>query len=325
MKNYISLLILGGLFFTGCEEDPVIQVDGFKTHPVVYALINVNDSVHYIRIERFYSGNAAADITGRNPDSLYFHDPKIEVLLATPKKQKVITPVPVLITDKEDGFFQSPEYTVYRFIEPLENYNSLIYNTITVKVEVPGIPACYGTTILQSSPVIWVPYKKQETFFIAADSPIRIQWSGGFWNEVDMSFDIMEQYADSLSKKVVKIQRSSDFFVTGHYFEVRISFELLVELINKQFKPNKNLIRRYFGNVRAEVHTGNEDFDTYMHFLWGINDYNDISFSNVVNGHGLVASRSTTVRDSMQLDYWSRMDLAAEPRLVALGFIELTL
>ncbi|MFA5816042.1 MAG: hypothetical protein WC865_10520 [Bacteroidales bacterium] len=322
MKTIIGLLILGGLFLSGCEEDPVIQVDGFQSHPVIYSMINVNDTEHYIRVERFYSGNAAAEVTGKNPDSLYYKDPKITVVLIGPTKYVTLTPVPVLITDKEEGFFQAPDYQVYKFNQILKNTRDLIYSTITIKVEVPGLPISIATTALQVSPVIWNPYKAQETFYIVPDSPIRIQWSGGDWNEVDMSFEIMEQYPDSLAKKVVRIQRSNDNFITGHYYEVAFSFELLVELINKQLKPNRNLVRRYFGYVHTQVHTGNRDFAQYMQWLNGINDFNDLSYTNVVNGHGLVASRSTTVRDSLLLDYWSRMGLADEPRLEALGFIE---
>ncbi len=323
MNKIISVFILGGLLLPGCEADPVIQSDNFRGRPVIYSLVNVNDTVHYIRVERFYSGNAAADVSGRNPDSLYFDNPAITVTMSGPAGDLNIKPEPVQIPDKSDGLFYSQEYTAYRFsLKLLNQYKQLLYSDYKITVEIPGLPVTTAVTDLQVPPVIWWPYIAQETHYITPDSPIRVQWSGGEWNEVDMAFEIMEQYPDTLKKQVVHVQRSNQEFITGHYYEVRISFELLVELIDKQLKPDRRLIRRYFGYAHTDIHTGNLDFELYMRWLRGYNDYSDLSYSNVVNGFGLVASRSTTSRDSMRLDYWSRMYLAAEPRLAKLGFIE---
>ncbi|HBB90688.1 MAG TPA: hypothetical protein DC042_02970 [Bacteroidales bacterium] len=322
MRPIIGLCILGGLFLSGCEEDPEIQTRYFQSLPVLFCMINVNETEHVIRVERMYSGNAAADVSGKNADSLYFKNPDIKVHLAGFEQGRAIIPEPVWITDKEPGFFHSPDYLVYKFSLPLVSDKRVLYRSMNVSVEVPGLPAAAATTILQTPPVIWSPNISQQTYYIVPDSPIRIQWSGSDWNEVDMYFEIIGQYPGGITTDTIHIQRVNDNFINEKYYEVRFTFELLVELIVKQFKPDKDLVRRYFGNVRTEVHTGNRDFSQYMHWYYGINDFSDVSFSNVINGRGILASRSTTIRDSMRLDYWSRQNLSLDPRMQALGFLE---
>lgn len=322
MRSIIGLCILGGLFLSGCEEDPEIQTDNFQSLPVLFCMINVNETEHVIRVERMYSGNAAADVSGKNPDSIYFKNPVITINLAGSGQGMALTPEPVWVTDKKPGFFHAPDYLVYKFSQPMVRDKRVLYRSMTVSVEVPGLPAATATTILQTPPVIWSPNISQQTYYIVPDSPIRIQWSGSDWNEVDMYFEIIGQYPGGITTDYIHIQRVNDNFINEKYYEVRFTFELLVELIAKQLKPDKDLVRRYFGNIRTEISTGNRDFSQYMQWYYGINDFSDVSFSNVINGRGILASRSTTIRDSMRLDYWSRQNLSLDPRMQALGFLE---
>lgn len=56
----------------------------------------------------------------------------------------------------------------------------------------------------------------------------------------------------------------------------------------------------------------------YMKYLNGYNDFNIQDFSNIENGLGLLASRSTFTLDSLHFDYQSRQALMKENRLKVL-------
>ncbi len=79
MKKILGILILGGLFFSACEENPIIQTDGFVTQPVIFSIIDSNDTVHYIRVGRLFSGVKPPYETSRNADSIYFDSVDVKV------------------------------------------------------------------------------------------------------------------------------------------------------------------------------------------------------------------------------------------------------
>jgi len=152
MKNIIGILILGGLFLSACEEDPVIQADGFTTQPIIYSIIDSNDTVHYIRIGRVFSGLKPSGEAARNKDSIYFDSIDVQVYVKEISTGKMIN----------------------------------------LPVQVPGLPMARCETPLVSPPTIWSPDRAQTDIYIYPDSPLRVQWSGDVWNEIDITFEIKE-------------------------------------------------------------------------------------------------------------------------------------
>ncbi len=327
MRNYIKYLLIGGICLTGCEEDPEIQEKGFQTKPIVYSVIESFDTVHYIKIGRFFSGISDPAITARIPDSIYFDTANVKVTLFPMHGAGVKVPVErIVIPDKVEGIFDSDPYEIYRFKKKLVlgdyPYHYLPFEEITVEVDIPGLPVAKGITSIVFPPKIWSPLQAQEYIYIFPDNPLRILWSGGEWNEIDVSFKVVEEYPDTTIVRDFAYQKSNDININGQYYEIKIPYELIVETLEKNLKVRSDLYRRYFGYFRIEVLTGNADFSNYKKYVYGINDFNYNPFNNVVNGIGMLSGRSVTIKDSLTLDYFSRMNLAAEPRLKKFRFIE---
>lgn len=327
MKTLISLLVLGGFLFAGCEEDPIIQVPGFRTQPVIYGVIDTDDTVHTIRVTRFFSGMQAPAITSKSADSIYFSDADVHVTLRTYRGTHVEVPVEfVRVPDKDSGTFNAENYGVYRFRNKMvtgqHTERILSFDMVYAEVRLPGLEAARCSTSVVRPPTIWWPLDVSMYIYIVPDNPMRVLWSGDAWNEIDVSFQIHEMYQDSIKTLTFHIQKTNDVHFNGKYYEIKVPYELLTDIINKNLKVRNDIIRRYFGEFRIDIHTGNKDFDNYMRFRDGINDFNYNPFSNVANGMGMIAGKSSTFKEKMHLDQATRLYFASDPNLKKFRFIE---
>ena len=133
--------------FNSCSNDFDL-VDTWKDIPIVYGLLNVNDSVQYIRVEKaFLDEETSALVIAQEPDSLYYGNISVE-LEERNSNDAVEFTFPMTLVDanlegyqKPEGIFaDSPNY-VYKTTEPLNpesRYNVVITNgdtdkTVTLK------------------------------------------------------------------------------------------------------------------------------------------------------------------------------------------------
>jgi hypothetical protein len=327
MKIFIRLFVIGGLSLSGCNEDPIIQTDGFGTKPVIFCVIESFDTLHDIRLGRYFSGITNPKLTAQIADSIYFASASVSITLFDRRGKKFHFPVEKVVeTDKEPGLFNSDDYGVYRFREPLvlgeyPNY-FLPYEKFLLEVTVPGLPVAKCSTALIWPPKIWWPIQAAQFIYIYPDNPMRVLWSGDAWNEIDVAFNIMEQFEDSTVVKTFTIQKTNDIHWNGKYYEIKVPYEYIVQILEQNLKVRHDIIRRYFGSFRIDILTGNQDFDTFMRFRDGINDFNYNPFFNVENGIGMLAAKCGTTKMALYLDQASRLKFAGEPSLKKFNFIE---
>ena len=327
MKKLIGYILFGALILTGCEENPNIQLDGFSTKPVIYSVIETFDSIHYIKLGRFFSGNSNPAQTARIVDSIYFNSANIKVTVVNFAGKMEEVPVErVIETGKEPGIFNSDAYAIYRFkktlVKEVKPYYFLPYEYVYIEVDIPGLPKAVCSTSVVFPPKFWSPIEAQQFLFMDPENPVRILWAGGEWNEIDVTFKIMEEYPDSTVTQVFTLQKSNDVLINGKYYEIKIPYELVLEILEKNLKVRSNLVRRYFGPFRIEVLTGNADYYNYQKYIGGINDYNYNPFGNVQNGIGMFSARSKMVKKALYLDLATRQNFAKEPRLQKFSFVE---
>lgn len=322
MKYYFGLLVLGGLFFASCEDQVVIQDEPFETKPVIYCVINPADTIHYIRVERIFSGYEPPAITAQNHDSLYFNDVKIRVGLSG-SQGCTLDAECVEVSDKKSGYFEYERHYLYRFKKVMQMRGGFnVVNNIHISVDIPGLPKASGESAIINNPRVYSPNPSQQMIYIFPDNPLRVQWDGGDWNELDITFEIEEMYADTLVAKTIAFQKINDVHINGKYYEVRIPHDLVVQELDKKLKVNNRVIRRYFGPVNFTIHTGLDAFAKYIEYLGGINDFNENPYSTINNGFGLITSRSSIVKGPFYLDQASRLEFAQDSTLKKFKFIE---
>jgi hypothetical protein len=332
MKTTIGLLVLGGFFLISCEEDPVVQVSGFQAQPILHSIIETRDSVHFIRIGRMFAGSLNPEISARVHDSIYFDSVGLKVTLTSMSGKKVDVPVEGrMVGNKDEGFFNSGDYMVYWFYQHISSgYVKGVdyvqfFKQILIEASFPGLPVVRCSTDLLPIPMINSPKRAQQYIYIVPESPLRIQWEGGDWNEIIVSFSILEEYPDSSATRTFQIHKSDGLLYNKgtlqQYCELKVPYDLIVQILDNNLVYRADLIRRHFGAFRMEVHTGNKDFDIYRQFIGGINDFNYMPWDNIENGIGILSSRSSTIKTAVYLDSESLMQFVLEPKLKKFKFV----
>lgn len=107
----VSLVVMA-LFGSHCTTDFDVNAK-YKEVGLAYMLLDKQDSVHYLKLNRLYintDGNAYQ--IAKNDDSLYFNDAEMEVSLRAGDKSTRL--YRIWLENKEDGTFSNPGQWVYR-------------------------------------------------------------------------------------------------------------------------------------------------------------------------------------------------------------------
>ena len=79
MKKFLFAILIAPFFFQACSNDFEVTAP-WQDIPIVYGLLNVNDTAHYIRVEKaFLDPNADAFEIAQIPDSLYYDNALVQL------------------------------------------------------------------------------------------------------------------------------------------------------------------------------------------------------------------------------------------------------
>ena len=112
LLSFFSLVII--IFSQSCSNDFDL-IDQWKNIPVVYGLINKNEPVHYIRVEKAYvDPKIGADKLARIPDSIYYDN--IKVVLELDSKEYELEKIngEDIGLPKQEGFFANQPNILYK-------------------------------------------------------------------------------------------------------------------------------------------------------------------------------------------------------------------
>jgi hypothetical protein len=318
---HLILLLLTAFFLYSCEDDPVISL---STSPqaIIFGVFDKSDNIHYLKVGKTFQSDADPVHEANIFDSLYFDTPDVTISLTSWNGyREIIKPSIVREIPKDEGIFHNPDQLIYCF-------EKRIRGTLGVSVKYPGIKEAYGEIELINSVGINTPKRAQTYLYLAPDSPIRIQWiidqksSQDFWFEIDVSFGFIEEMEDTIKAFAVKLQNTNwNETMTPKYQELSITYDEFIREIISQMDDNPEVLRRYFGYHSIKINSGDSDMTNYIKYLDGYNDYDFLAFSNITDGIGLLASRSSASKDSMQFDYETKQFLVNENRLKRFKFI----
>lgn len=115
MKNILYLFSILSFVLTSCKEDIEPSLDG-KISAVVYGLLDQNDTIHYVKINRAFYGAGDATQIALVSDSSYFKTVEASVKEyqgGTLKRTWNLKDT--IISNKENGAFFGPEQKVFYF------------------------------------------------------------------------------------------------------------------------------------------------------------------------------------------------------------------
>jgi hypothetical protein len=313
---YSIILSISTLLFS-CETKVDLNAE-YKDITVVYGLINPNDSIHYIKINKVFlpDDGVNANTLAANQENFNY---AADELTATVEEYRgdngnyvgsynlvrTVNEVP-----KDDGVFDNSVNVLYKFVEPAINRNNVyklkIYNSKLDK-EITS-----ETLIVGNSTVTSPTLSQKMAFWIGAPN------NGGFANR-SISF--------TTGKNVGRIDAKLVFNYTNHFVassgispqpqkvvmkmgEIKATNPVdgneLIEwtMDGATFFDNitatvpttlPNLSHRELGNVDLEFVIAGTELNVYMEVAEPSNtvNQNKPSYTNITNGLGVFSSRET--------------------------------
>lgn len=328
----------------GCSDE--VEVIGiWKDIPVVYAVINHQDSVNYIRIERAYlPPNQSALEVAKIPDSLYFDTSEVDVtLLYILNGDTNVWPNPLQYVNlanegiiRDSGIFvHNPSYA-YKMLGKgtvdllLKIENHKTGNTFWARTEMVNA-ASGGVNLITTPSYSLVPYKpvifrelNNQGEEVYRDLIIEMT-PNGFASIFDYKFRFhyKEYQVDALGNpiagtyvnKSVEWRAVSDFIPAATNQTKRtINGEAFYQFLGSALSIPPANTRRCGGALEVYVDGGSESLKNYVlarqaneGFVGGL--YPSEPYSNVSGGYGVFATA----------DRIERKDRPADPRLMKMS------
>jgi len=196
-----TLLVLSLLaLFTSCDNDLNIIAD-WKDVPSVYGVLNAEDSVHYIKLNKAFLGQGDVMMMAQEFDSLYYGEDIVGLRLIKHEQnnngEQSFTSIELETTDefvKPEGIFNSPTQIIYKTSEEL--YKDTFYALEVYRKSNDTIIAQTENPIRVLSPVAFIKPNTISALPIAPNSYVsKISWrsvEGGNMYEVSMRFNYIE-------------------------------------------------------------------------------------------------------------------------------------
>jgi hypothetical protein len=300
MKNYrpLILLLFIPLLWISCETDFDLNAE-WKDITVVYGILNQNEDVHYIRIQKAYLGQGNVMQMAMEADSNLYPN-NLNVMIQEWNNTTLVRTLEldtITIKDKEPGIFFSPDQPLYftqASLNPAYRYKLLITNQNTGKVissecELVGD---FGITTPAANTQINfnIPTNPTKTFaWRPAKNAGRYQVILRF-NYLDVVLGTTDTIARQIEwySPVVKSGNTSG----GGDIELKFSNETFFSMVETQIPKIENIIR-YPVNVELVFYVAATDLSTYIE----VNEPSSSlvqerpEYTNIENGLGVFSAR----------------------------------
>ena len=320
---FITIFVV---LFSGCKQDFDIT-SKYKETPVVYALLNANETTHYIRIQKGFLIDGNALLAAGISDSIYYADLTVKLI---PYSGNNPTGLPILFTKidgdtlsppirKDSGTFTSSPNILYRYKGllsttkryKLEITNNSNGNTITTLpnenpndigtglvsdflVSTPTYNTKINLRTINAAKVVWDPATNGGIYDLTIRFPYRE------FNQSDNSLKA-DTFIDILVFKSL-IQTT-----TGGSKTAEVPGTLILSGLAAKLSADISVYREFnkLKGMRFTFQVGGTDYQKFVvtqQVQGGISANEAISpYSNIAGGEGLFSSRFTKHVDSVLL------------------------
>lgn len=303
------ILILSVILMCSCEQEidhPIAEY----CWPVVHCLINFEDSVHYLRLGKTFSGPAVEEMIN-NIDSLYFKE--ANVYFDFYKNGNFIKTIQLELTDdleRDPGTFPPTPFRLYKTDHPIKT------DTIVLRIEIPELNRYVkGEIRVRDKPHFDFPdpeYNKLLDFY--KEMPVRIKWNG--YKHVAKT-TLRLWYAEKTANgtdtcKLDWIRYHSDFILLPEdWFDV----------ILWGIQVDNQVVSRRVLSVDILAEGGNSQYSNYLDKKDIVFDLIGKPFSNIIGAYGFVGSRAVGGTYGYFPDREFMDSLCYSPRTEKLKFI----
>lgn len=342
MKRFLYLLLAAALF-AGCDTD--LKLTGeYKDITIVYGLLNQNDTVHVLRIQKAFLGEQDALIMSQIADSNYYDTTKISVKLVDDNNAEI--PFQPEVTQNKDpgDFYYGQNEILYKSSVTLSADRE--YQLVIEKAD-PGESTTSTTPLVQNFPISKpdvAPQAKinfltsQTTYFNypvlwnSAENGIRHRLTVRFYyREVNLTtLDTVHTYIDWV--QAVDDASSAE---GGESMQRQLGGEEFYRFLESNI-PVDNNVKRIIGRGIEKIGPTATDHLDFIIDVAGEEFYNYLelnkpsiglvqekpAFTNVTNGLGIFSARFSKTVPNKELSTPSIEELKSGPYTIDLNFVQ---
>lgn len=306
-KNLLYLFLLGSIFLTSCETE-IDSIAEYKDITVVYGLLNPNETDHYIRITKAFSGEGNAYDLAANANNFYYADGEISVTIdeynasnvykRTFSLTRTVNEIP-----KDNGVFDPSQNVLYKFVEPnlkqdyiykLKIVNNKLGKEITSETKIANDPTLANQNQFNTGSIKLANSSGSLTHSFTINPSFN---TGRV--KVNFVFNYTEHYTDFTNKnKQVKISLGEQKTTSNEGGDVLVytieGGNLFSALQNNIPTTVPNLLSRSISNATLEIIAAGTDLSTYIAVNEPSISINQTKpeFTNLTNALGVFSSRN---------------------------------
>lgn len=301
MTRIFSILLIAItclLVFSSCDDDFETTAD-FKDIPIVFGLLSLQDTAHYIRVERAFlaKGESAIDVA-KIADSIYYDNLTVILEKVDSGEQYFLEEIDGNLDgyEREEGPFAEEPNILYKIkAEDIVLEAGEEVKLIIIRDE--DLPEVTSVAEVVGEVRIFAP-NPQSRFRITENSTNRISWAGNpqtFFYDVDMYITIREINLSEGIDTLKEFRWKMDRRITNERLNfVGIEFLSFIAGLNLE---KSNSINRQITNLRIVVLAGGEAMQEAVNLTLansGITSTQEVPiFSNIEGGRGIFSSRAT--------------------------------
>jgi hypothetical protein len=310
---YTFVFIATSLLFASCSNELEI-IDEYKDIPVVYGLLNRNDTTHLVRLEKGFLGEGNALLFAQNPDSIYYDTAVVVVKVFERKTNGSIDTLicfPKYDIIKNEGLFTDEDHIVYqlnRFIR--NNDGSITYdssftliNDATYSLEITNKltgKITRGSTKIVNS-LFQLTLFPSTKINLASTFPFNVKISSATNGKI-YGLIMRIKYKEINNSNGYVFSKYIDYYLSNQVSRTAIGGEELIFLLNgdpimnfigRNISPNSSVRRPVTYLTSDFIFTvGSEDFYNFVQINAPGNTVNYIpDFTTLSNGKGIFSSR----------------------------------
>lgn len=305
-----TFLCLLAVLINACSEEIIVKNDQSET-AIVYGLLDQNDTIHFIKINRAFGGGTNALETAKIPDSSYFKTVEATIFEIfnkdTLRKWNLRD---TLVNNKEDGAFFGPEQKLYYFQTSTKNpliaksgyeyYFKMNVNNNQFKVE--------GKTELIQNAKIGSPSSDGNAFTFASNdvnkfgySSTQVNFQSGSSTQVNIGLSIeFEEYKNSNKQDKSFIWDVSTLTTTANSNNViTCDGQRFYNLLKSNCSADNLITRRRFKSIEMILTFGSEELRKYIELAKPSSSlsqtqpiYTNLTANNGMNVRGIFSART---------------------------------
>ncbi len=314
MKRILILLVTGGTFL-GCSTDLDINAP-YKDITIVYGLMNMRDSVHYIKINKAFLGEGNAFDYAQIPDSNEYGEGDITYAKVFRKANgNRVDSFPLrdtILGDRLPGTFYGPEQRLYYFVEnqtyALPQSQITVHleqeSTYELDLEVRGERLRSETSVVNDFslfPTLQDPSFEVNLMALAGGGygSYQVRWSSnrdGKRYEVSYRFNYLEiRGSDTLSKSFT--QKLGTRVALNSQVSEQMSLimdgELFFSAVGNLVPVDPAVSKRVFNGLDFLINVANDEFHTFLTLSAPISGIVEVrpEYTNIENGLGIFGGR----------------------------------